>query len=161
MQKYTKDNIVFTANSVQNHIFLWRISRRIVVPRETMGKKTKLFVTGNGTKLLSSTTLQSGFFHWRHFSLAKSREIDLESYSLHCRHPFPSWRDKSLNNDQGRSSILQWEAERCKSQGATITGKSHITQVGTEESQGGRRRRSLITDLLIHFRGVANSQLLL
>ena len=35
-----------------------------VVPRETMVKKPKLFVTGNRTKLLSSTTLQSicGFF---------------------------------------------------------------------------------------------------
>ena len=43
-----------------------------VVPRETMGKKTKPFVTGNGTKLLSSKTLQSmcHLFNWQIF-LAK------------------------------------------------------------------------------------------
>ena len=96
-------------SAVQTYIFLWRISRRIAVPRETMGKKTKLFVTCNATKLLSSTTLQSicGFFHRSHFSFAHRWERDLESYSLSCCHPFPSWRDKSLNNDQGRSNMLQ------------------------------------------------------
>ena len=85
-----------------------------------MGKKTKLFVTGNGTKLLSSTTLQSmcHFFNLPIF-FAKHWEIDIPRCSLQRHLPIPSWSDKSLNNDQGRSNMLQfseWEAERCKSQ---------------------------------------------
>ena len=85
---------------------------------------------------------------WKLFSLLSS--------------PFPSWRDKSLNNDQGRSNMLQLLCSE-KAKGASHRGRqsraSHTSwHLGVT---GGRRGRSVITDLLILFRGVANGQLIL
>ena len=99
-----------------------------VVPRETMGKKTKLFVTGNRTKLLTSTTLQSIFAVFQF------------SFPLHSR-PFPSRGDKSLNNEQGRSNrrLQLLSVWRCKVQVTGSDNHGQVTRIklGTEGSHKG------------------------
>ena len=144
--------------ALENNIFLWRISRRMWFPGKQWVRKPNSLSPAMAPNCwaarhlkaffnfpifllqiqiqMNSATLQSmcGFFN----SLLQSVE---KSFSLYS-HPFPSWGDKSLNDDQGRSNRLQqlsvWNVQ--------VTGSDNEGQVTHHTWHWGE-----ISDLLIHF----------